>query len=334
MPLFFLVAGASSAISLKKRDNRTYIKERAVRLLVPFCTGLFLLALPQDYVEALNYGHFSDSFIEFIPFHLNNTTGLIKNTNILYSSALFAEFAHHVWFLAFLFIYSLLSLPLFRFLLGRGRTILQSLTVKMSNPVSIFLPVIPLFLILAILKPLDATYSGWPAFIYWGAFFIIGFILFSNQKTINTIEQYWYIFLITGIISFTLILLFSAKYGTNLYNNPDYSPISIIGHLLWGVTAFSLVLIFIGAGKKWLNFKSTRLPHLTSGSMPFYLIHLPVVLIVAYLIIQLELNLYLKFGIIFTVSLIVSILLIEGIIRRIKPVSLLFGMKSNNRKLR
>lgn len=327
MPLFFLVAGASSTISLKKRNNKTYIKERAVRLLIPFCTGLILLSLPQDYVEALNYGRFSGPFIDFIPFHLNNVTELIKNTNILFSSALFAEFAHHMWFLAFLFLYSLIALPLFRFLQGKGSPFLQLLTVKLNSPISLFLPVLPLFLILTTLKPLDATYSGWPAFIYWGTFFILGFILFSNQKTMDAIERYWYIFLITGTISFTLILLYLTRFGTGLYDNPDYSLISVIGHLLWVLTAFAWVLFFVGAGKKWLNFKSSHLSRLTSGSLPFYQIHLPVILIVAYFVVQLQLNLYLKFGIIFAVSLIVSILLIEGFIKRVKPISFLFGMK-------
>ena len=182
MPLFFLVAGASSGISLKKRDNATYMKERVMRLIIPFCTGLFLLALPQDYVEAVNYERFSGSFTAFVPFHLKNVVWLMKNTNILFSSALFAEFAHHVWFLAFLFIYSILTIPLFRFLHGKGKWLLDSLTKKITTPLSIFLLGLPLFLILAILKPLDGTYTGWPAFFYWGTFFVLGFIIFSNQK--------------------------------------------------------------------------------------------------------------------------------------------------------
>lgn len=330
MPIFFLVAGASSSISLKKRNNKTYIKERAVRLLIPFCTGLFLLALPQDYVQALYYGLFSGSFIDFIPYHINYVVQLITNTNILFTSALFAKFAHHAWFLAFLFLYSLITLPLFRFLQGKRSTFLQLLTSKLKSPISLFLPVLPLFLILTTLRPLDATYSGWPDFIYWGTFFIIGFILFSNEKTIDVIEQYWYFFLISGIISFTLVLLSINAVGTTVYDNPDYSLISIIGHFLWVMTAYSLVLFLIGISKKMLNFKSTHLSNLVSGSMAFYLIHLPVVLIIGYFVVKLQLNLYLKFGIIFVFSLIISILFVEIIIRRVKPIFFIFGMKRGN----
>lgn len=327
MPLFFLVAGASSGISLKKRDNKTYLKERVIRLLIPFCTGLFILALPQDYVEALNYGHFSGSFIDFVPFHLKNMIELIKNTNILFSSAVFAEFAHHVWFLAFLFLYSLFALPLFRFLQGIGNKLVQSLTIKMNNPISIFLLVLPLFIILFSLKPLDATYSGWPAFFYWGTFFILGFIIFSNQKTMDVIEKSWHIFLITGIVTFAMILIYLTNFGTGCYDKPDYSLIIAVGYFLWVLTTFSWVFFFLGACKKWTNFKSHYLSRLATSSMPFYMLHLPVVLIVAFFVVKLQLNLYLKFGIIFVVSLIITIILIEGIVRRIKPISFLFGMK-------
>jgi len=327
MPLFFLVAGASSFISLKKRNNKTYIKERAVRLLIPFCTGLFLLALPQDYVEALNYGTYSGTFIDFIPFHLNNVIRLIKNSKILFSSALFAEFAHHVWFLAFLFLYSIISLPIFRFFQGKGSHFLQFLISRLNSLIFLLIPVLPLFIILSTLRPLDSTYSGWPAFLYWGSFFIIGYILFSNQKAIDVIERYWFTFLIIGITSFALTLLYLATYGTALYNNPDYSLNSFLGHFLWVLTAYALVLFFIGICRKRLNFQSPHLSNLASGSMPFYLIHLPVVLIVAYFVVKQPLGIYLKFGIIFAASLIVSILFVEFIIRRVKPISFLFGMK-------
>ncbi|MBN1638137.1 MAG: acyltransferase family protein [Ignavibacteriales bacterium] len=327
MPLFFLIAGVSAFLSLKKRTNKTYLKERVIRLLIPFCTGLFVLALPQDYVEALNYGRFSGSFIEFIPFHLNNAIELIQNTNILFSTALFAEFAHHVWFLAFLFLYSLISLPLFRFLQGRANTFLQLWTSKINHPISLFIPVIPLFLIQSILRPLDATYSGWPAFIYWGSFFIMGFSIFSNHKTMDVIERYWYIFPIIGVISFMSILLYLARFGTLLYDNPDYSFICLIGHFLWSLTSFSWVFIFISIGRKWLNIKSSHLFHIASISMPFYMIHLPVILIVAYFTVMMQLNMYLKFGIIFVVSFITTVLLIEGVIRKVKPLAFIFGMK-------
>lgn len=327
MPLFFLVAGASSYISLKKRNNIKYIKERIIRLIIPFCTGLLLLSLPQDYVEALNYNKFSGSFIDFIPFHFNNIIDLIRTSNILFSTALFAEFSHHVWFLAFLFIYSIFLLPLFRLLQDKFKDILELLTSKLNSPTSLYLPLIPLFTILATLKPLDPTYSGWPDFIYWGSFFIIGFVLFSNQKAINILGRNWYMFLAIGIISFMLILFYLTMFGTALYNKPDYSFTSIVGHFLWVLTSYSWVMFLIGLGHRFLNFKNNKLLRVTSVSMAFYLIHLPIILIVAYFVVQFNFNLYLKFIVIFIVSFFISILLIEGVIKRLKVLSLIFGLK-------
>nr|WP_245584620.1 acyltransferase [Spirochaeta cellobiosiphila] len=331
MPLFFLIAGAASFLSLKKRENKPYIRERAKRLLIPFCTGLFLLALPQDYVEALNYRKFSGAFNDFIPFHLNNMITLIKNSNILLSSAMFAEFAHHVWFLAFLFLFSLFSLPLFRFFQGNGSKFLNNLTKRFNNPLSLFLPVIPLFLILSTLRPLDSTYSGWPAFLYWGGFFVIGFILFSKKEIPDAIERYRYVFLISGIISFLLTLFYLVKTGSDIFDHPGYSPFDFTGHFLWAITAYAFVLSIIGICKKRMNFNNSLLSHLSTGLMPFYLIHLPVVLIIGYFVVEQQLNLYLKFVIIFLSSFIFSILLVETVIKRIKPISFLFGIKPESK---
>lgn len=54
IPLFFLVAGAGSMFSLRRRSNRQFILERVNRLLIPFIVGTILLTPFQLYLEALN----------------------------------------------------------------------------------------------------------------------------------------------------------------------------------------------------------------------------------------------------------------------------------------
>ena len=67
LPLFFLVAGASSFFALRRRSNRQYINERINRLLIPFIVGSILLTPFQTYLEKLHKGRFEGSFLSFIP---------------------------------------------------------------------------------------------------------------------------------------------------------------------------------------------------------------------------------------------------------------------------
>ena len=107
IPLFFLVAGAGSMFALRRRSNRQYISERVNRLLIPFIVGSILLTPFQRYLEALHQGSFEGSFLSFIPELL--TRSLSGN---LFTPGVFGKWGLHLWFLGFLFTFSLLALPL------------------------------------------------------------------------------------------------------------------------------------------------------------------------------------------------------------------------------
>ena len=67
MPFFFLMAGATSWFSLRRRTAGRYIRERVTRLLIPFIVGAIVLTPIQAYYEARHKGWWEgDSFIEFI----------------------------------------------------------------------------------------------------------------------------------------------------------------------------------------------------------------------------------------------------------------------------
>lgn len=49
MPFFFLMAGATSWFSLRRRRSARYVRERVTRLLIPFIVGLIVLTPIQVY---------------------------------------------------------------------------------------------------------------------------------------------------------------------------------------------------------------------------------------------------------------------------------------------
>ena len=56
MPMFMLLAGASTFYSLQSRSAWQYIRERILRLVVPFLFGVFIVVVPQAYYELLYRG--------------------------------------------------------------------------------------------------------------------------------------------------------------------------------------------------------------------------------------------------------------------------------------
>jgi hypothetical protein len=117
MPLLFLVAGASAFLSLGKTPAGRYLKERVLRLLVPFAVGMLTHIPIQVYLERVNHGQFSGNLFEFLPHYFEGFYGLGGN---------FAWMGLHLWFLMMLFLYTLLSMPVLVWLArGRGAAILD-----------------------------------------------------------------------------------------------------------------------------------------------------------------------------------------------------------------
>jgi glucan biosynthesis protein C len=112
MPFFILIAGASSWFALRRRTPGQYARERFSRLLVPFIFGSILFTPIQLYLEwshKIQTGVVQGSFLEFLK-------ALPWGPN----PRVFGVVGYHLWFVGFLFCFSLLSLPVFRWLMGHA----------------------------------------------------------------------------------------------------------------------------------------------------------------------------------------------------------------------
>src|ERR1700736_2784117 len=108
LPLFFVLAGWSAAASVRTRSPGGFVRERTRRLLVPLCAGIIVFGPVIKYIE-LRHGRdigfhglwlvppLQGGFLEFVPRYFTRS-------NLLTWS--------HLWFLAYLFLISILLLPL------------------------------------------------------------------------------------------------------------------------------------------------------------------------------------------------------------------------------
>lgn len=99
MPLLFLIAGISTAFSLKKRTIIQYISERAKKLLIPFLIAVLLLMPPITYLaDKFNYGYSGGFFQHYRIF-------FTRFTDLTGADGGFS--AGHLWFLLYLFMISI-----------------------------------------------------------------------------------------------------------------------------------------------------------------------------------------------------------------------------------
>ena len=180
----FMISGMGTAFAFKRRSWKTFLVERLQRLLVPMFFGMwtigFVGGILTDGVD-LEGNSFVDTIVAFA-LH-------VVFTSFLFWVPLFGKIIAlgHLWFLWNLFLYSLISIPIFHFVQknpdGPFATILRS-SFTLKNGLGIFI-LFPTFLALTelLLKPWFPGFIGIGYEWFWYlVFFLFGYICIVSRE--------------------------------------------------------------------------------------------------------------------------------------------------------
>jgi peptidoglycan/LPS O-acetylase OafA/YrhL len=330
IPLFFLVAGAGSKFSLRRRGNRQYISERVTRLLIPFIVGSILLTPLQEYLDALHKGTFQGSFLSFIPEMLAEST----SGNLL-TPLVFSRWGSHLWFLAFLFAFSLLALPVFRwFQRDAGQSSIAWLGRLVEKRGGLLLFVLPLALSRVLIQPYFPEDHGWLDFVYYFLFFISGYIIYSDDRFLSAVRRdRWLLFAggVLGLVAFGGVFAAFGDQFLEWWTQTFVVPWSIILVFSFVLMSWGWALDALYLAKARLNYSNKWLVYGSDTIMPFYLLHQPVIVVIAFFVVQWDAGITLKLLVVVLGSLLVTLGLVE-VIKRISVLRGLFGIKTRRRE--
>jgi peptidoglycan/LPS O-acetylase OafA/YrhL len=313
MSLIFAISGASLFYAIGKGNAGKFIKDKVLRLVVPFVTmGMVVFGSWQIYLARLTHGEFSGSFFEFIPSYFQPDN--------------FAWTGVHLWYLEMLFIFCMIFLPLFLWLKrGTGQRVLGRLGDLLASPGAIYLLTLPTILCLILTTSdsfLGNTDWGGGSILTHATFFLSGFLIVSHEGLQKNIQRFRWLSLVFAVILMgTLFSLIMAFGGTS------NALLIAVGRTLWGVWSWSWVLAILGFGMNRLNFNKPILSYANEAVLPFYILHHPVLLSVGYFVVQWTVPVALKFLIIDAVAFAIIMALYEFVVRRVNVLRFLFGMK-------
>ena len=319
MYIIFLVSGAGTYFAMKsKREN--FLNGRIKRLIIPYIFGVFILIPPQKFLEAIQQSGFEDNYLNFL---IQLPQGLI-NENFGWNLIWTGYLGYHIWYLVYLFVQTILFLPLFKFFLKNQNKVCEQSDKLFRSFYTFWYIIIPFVLLEFLLRPLFPQYLNWADFATFSLYFLLGFILQINQKIILFIEKNAYKFLLIAISCWSVYLI--NKTALDNISIPEYTLNYFLSIILKNLNSISWVLAFIGLGKKFLDFNHRYLNDLNQGILPFYILHQTVIVIFGYFVVQWDVSILEKFLIIFTISFIVTIGMYQ-IIRRNNMMRFFFGMK-------
>lgn len=330
MELFFLLSGFSTWYFLKSKSAKLYLWDRVKRLLIPLYTvGLFLLLPLQFYFELLTNENYHGRFWQIIPRFFSGI-GLPRMTP--WPDSLFPfPFSGHLWFLQYLFLISMISIPLLLYLKSeQGSRWITRLAGWIENRGGIFIFVIPLALALICLRGLFETQRSWADFLWYTIFFVLGYIMPADIRFISAVKKYGWTCLVLWLVSFfggIGILVLVVGYDPFPGHEP-FSLIFVLYQIIWSVSSWSAVVFMLSTGAKYLNFNHKLLACSNEAVLPFYLLHQPIILAVGFFVIQWNMDILPKFVIITTISFPLILILYRLLVWPFKPIRLLFGMRS------
>ena len=313
MPLLLFISGAATHFALGKKSAKEYLAERAKRLLIPLVFGFFVTIPPQIYYEKINL---YSSFLDFYP---------TVYQFVLYPKGSFSW--HHLWFIAYLFLYSLIALPLFIFLRKeKSAKLFDLLTKFFAKPGALLTLALPILLSQVILRPFfpEETHDlikDWAYFVFYFSFFLFGYFLSYDSRLWETIKEQRRLNIVVAV------LLLIPFYFVWSIDGRWSSTIDIIFSILKIFVSWFWVIAFVGYGQKYLNFSNSFLNYSSEATYPFYILHQTVIIAIGYYVIKWDLNLWVKYSLVTILTFVFCMGLYQIVLKHFNLTRVLFGMK-------
>ena len=318
MPLLFTISGASTFYALRNRSGGAFLKDRALRLLVPLAVGVFTHVGWQVYLERTTHHQFSGSFWQFLPRYFDGWYGFGGN---------FAWMGLHLWYLEMLFVFSLILLPAFLWLRqGAGRAVLDWLGERLVAPGAIYLLALPIMLSVALPSPnsiLGGRYFGGWSLLGYLPFFLNGFILVSHDRLYERVRRgRWASLAAAAGLTLGLFAWYTAA-GEPRFGTAHHTAL----FALYGLCAWCWVLAILGLAAQHLRFGNSFLASANEAVLPFYVLHQSVLLTVGSFVVPWAAPDLAKWALIALISLPLCLGLYWFVIRPVNLLRFLFGMK-------
>lgn len=319
LPILFIISGMGTYYALGKRSGSQFIGERTRRLFIPLAIGMLLIIPPQVYIERIAEGDFAGAYLDFWP--ALAFEGIYPEGNMSW---------HHLWFLPYLLLFSLLLSPIFFYLRRRSDSpFLNWIRNRVRSPLGIFIFVIPLYFTESLLEPFfpstHALIGDWFNLVNYGLMFFFGFILIAVQDEFwALVNRYRRRFLYSAILSFTILLCLILLTEDSIIRHFTEAFLKVTNLWLW-------VLVCFGYAATYLNKPSAVLSYANESVYPFYILHQTVIICLGYFLMDLNLGLFPKGMILLLGTFGISWLLYEFLIRRFNWVRPLFGLKLKSR---
>jgi glucans biosynthesis protein C len=320
MPLLFFIAGAGTWFLFRRRNGGTFLRDRVLRLGVPLIVGMLVLLPVQEYFLRQHHGEPAQSLLSVWGDFLGEAVLALNNH------------WSHLWFIAYLLVFSVVAAPLFLFLRRpAGARLLERGLSSVNGSALLGILAVPLALAQWSLSwrwPGGWAFTDdWARVAVFFLLFVYGYALFGSNQFWRAVDQHKGSAAAGGILCLASIIGLILVFGEDNQRllSPSYSALAALTALngwLWIVGS-------LGYARQFLSFENGLLRYFRDMGYPFYVLHQPILIAIGVLVIPLPLNPIVKFMIIGLVGFTLTLAAYELLVRRWQIMRFAFGLKTN-----
>jgi len=318
MALFFLIAGFFSHMTVHRKGIHTFLETRFVRIAIPFVAGWFLLR--PLLVSAWVMG--AESMRGEVDIAGSLKSGFATLGDL--PRDLFV--GTHLWFLYYLLLVTFVVL-LVRWLVGlhppTGRAVSQFADAVVrwvsGSRLAVVAVSVPTACCLWFMQhwgldtPDKSLLPVVPVLLVYGGFFLFGWLLHRQEGLIERFGR-----LSWGRLGLCLVAIIVTTRLSGFEMNaahPDYALLKASFALSYAVMMWTMVALTIGIFKRFLDRPSRTVRYIADSSYWLYLVHLPIVIWLQIAVAELPLPWFVKLAGISAITILVSILLYDLLVR-------------------
>lgn len=269
LSLLFVISGAATRFMSAKLGSGALAAQRSQRLLIPLLFGMLVVVAPQSWAQVVEQNGYTGGFLDFWPRYLSfdMSFGLIMPTY------------NHLWFVAYLWVYTVLAIvarpmwPAFDRVAGK----------VLAGPGLLLAPVLYFGLVRAtagqIWEESNVVWADAYGHLQYGAAFLLGLAMARNDA-VWVFAQRWRTALLGACVALFATI---AVFGLIRFENQPGLPATAFSFAREAY-AWGMICALFGYARRYIHAGSPLLTTLTEAVFPFYIIHQTTIVVVGHLL--------------------------------------------------
>lgn len=324
LPLLFLISGIAMRFLSDKLGSGKFALDRLWRLFPVILFGMYVIVPPQSYSELRIAGIIEPGYWDFFRRYAGEWAGPWE---------LHTPTWNHLWYVVYLFVYSLLLAPVIPLL----RKLADSKAMRVAGRSAsrgwigvgalIGLPLLPFLIVrFTLFEHFPTTHAlldDWANHANSLSMVLIGYFMAKNEAVWRTVDR---ALPVVGAITLALLAYLFWAY-THIEIALGEPALLWFARLARIVFMWSIILTLLGAARRWMNQDGPARRYLTAAVFPWYILHQTIIVIVGFAIRDAGYGVWTEFAIISGATFGGCILGFE-VLRHIPVLRLVMGMKA------